>query len=165
MLEGVVERGTATLIKEVGKPLAGKTGTTNDERDAWFVGFSPDLAVGVYVGFDQPRPMGDHATGGDLAAPIFRDFMKAALADQPAIPFRVPPGINLIPINSTTGQRARYGDDNVIFEAFKPGESPPDHSLIIGGSTVPGVLMETVPGAFEDNGGSQGLTSGTGGLY
>jgi penicillin-binding protein 1A len=164
MLEGVVERGTATLVSKVGKPLAGKTGTTNDERDAWFVGFSPDLAVGVYIGFDQPQPMGDKATGGDLAAPVFRDFMQLALADQPAVPFRVPPGINLIPINSTTGQRARYGDENVIFEAFKPGESPPEDSLIIGGATPAGVVLDTVPGTLSTTG-SQGLTSGTGGLY
>ena len=92
MLEGVVQRGTGASIKAVGKPLAGKTGTTNDEKDAWFVGFSPDLAVGVFVGYDKPRPMGRGNTGGKLAAPIFRDFMKLALQNKPAIPFRVPRG-------------------------------------------------------------------------
>ncbi len=154
MMEGVVERGTARLIGEVGKPLAGKTGTTNEEKDAWFVGFAPDLAVGVYVGFDQPKPMGKKSTGGDLAAPIFRDFMKMALAKRPAVPFRVPAGIKLIPINSKTGQRAKYGDTDVIMEAFKPGESPPDDSYVIGGES----FVETaVP--------SGALTSGTGGLY
>ena len=93
ILEGVVQRGTATVIKAVGKPLAGKTGTTNDSKDAWFVGFSPDLAVGVYVGFDQPRSLGGKETGGAIAAPIFRDFMLEALADKQATPFRVPPGL------------------------------------------------------------------------
>jgi penicillin-binding protein 1A len=91
MMEGVVQRGTATSIKEVGKPLAGKTGTTNDAKDVWFVGFSPDLAVGVYMGYDKPKSLGTSATAGQYAAPIFRDFMKVALADKPATPFRVPP--------------------------------------------------------------------------
>ncbi len=87
MMEGVVQAGTATVVKEVGKPIAGKTGTTNDEKDAWFVGFSPDLVVGIYVGYDKPRNLGtERATGGHLAAPIARDFLKLALADKPAIP-------------------------------------------------------------------------------
>ena len=77
---------------EVGKPIAGKTGTTNDEKDAWFIGFSPDLVVGVYIGYDKPRRLGKGATGGGLAAPIFKDFMKVALADKPAMPFQVPAG-------------------------------------------------------------------------
>src|SRR5947208_3832027 len=88
MMEGVVQRGTATVVKEVGKPIAGKTGTTNDEKDAWFIGFSPDLVVGVYLGYDKPRHLGRGATGGVLAAPIVRDFMKVALADKPAVPLR-----------------------------------------------------------------------------
>ncbi|MEM7620731.1 MAG: penicillin-binding protein 1A [Pseudomonadota bacterium] len=126
MLEGVVKRGTGIRVKAVGKPLAGKTGTTNDEKDAWFIGFSPDLVVGVFIGFDTPQPMGKGATGGGLASPIFRDFMKMTLADQPAIPFRIPSGIKLIRINGNTGQRAQPGDRNAILEAFKPNESPPD---------------------------------------
>src|SRR5438045_2423310 len=92
MLEGVVLRGTATVVREVGKPIAGKTGTTNDEKDAWFIGYSPDLAVGVYMGFDKPRHIGRLATGGHLAAPIVKDFLKVTLADKPPIPFSVPPG-------------------------------------------------------------------------
>ncbi|MGB9643868.1 MAG: penicillin-binding protein 1A, partial [Stellaceae bacterium] len=79
MLQGVVERGTAKVVQAVGKPIAGKTGTTNDWRDAWFVGFSPDLAAGVYIGFDDPDSLGDDETGGHIAAPVFRDFMIAAL--------------------------------------------------------------------------------------
>lgn len=124
MLEGVVQRGTATRVKAVGKPLAGKTGTTNDEKDAWFVGFSPDLAVGVFVGFDQPKPMGKGSTGGALAAPIFRDFMQMALADKPAVPFRVPPGIKLVQVDKKTGLRAN--GDGAILEAFKPQNEPAD---------------------------------------
>jgi penicillin-binding protein 1A len=86
MMEGVVQGGTAIVVKEVGKPIAGKTGTTNDAKDAWFIGFSPDIVVGIYLGFDKPRPLGkgNAATGGRLAAPIARDFLKLALADKAA---------------------------------------------------------------------------------
>lgn len=126
MLEGVVQRGTGRKVKVVGKPLAGKTGTTNDEKDAWFIGYSPDLVAGVFIGFDQPKPMGKGETGGGVASPIFRDFMKMALADKPAIPFRIPPGIQLVRINAKTGVRARAGDKDVILEAFKPGTGPAD---------------------------------------
>jgi len=81
MLEGVIQRGTATILKSVGRPLAGKTGTTNEEKDAWFVGYSPDLVVGVFVGYDTPTPMGKFQTGGKVAAPIFGAFIQQALAD------------------------------------------------------------------------------------
>ncbi len=126
MLEGVVQRGTGTRVKAVGKPVAGKTGTTNEEKDAWFMGFVPDLAVGVFVGFDQPKPMGRGETGSGAASPIFRDFMKAALAGEPAVPFRIPPGIQLIRVNRKTGFRAAPGDPSAILEAFKPGTQPPN---------------------------------------
>jgi penicillin-binding protein 1A len=132
MMEGVVQRGTATVVREVGKPIAGKTGTTNDEKDAWFVGFSPDLAVGVYIGYDKPRHLGRGATGGHLAAPIVKDFMKLALADKAAVPFRVPAGIKLIRIDSRTGMRAGPGSEKVILEPFKPGTAPPDNYSVAG---------------------------------
>src|SRR6476620_11545373 len=107
MMEGVVQAGTATVVKEVGKPIAGKTGTTNDEKDAWFIGFSPDIVVGIYLGYDKPRALGrgNAATGGHLAAPIARDFLKLALADKPAVPFKVPAGIKLIRVDATSGMR------------------------------------------------------------
>jgi penicillin-binding protein 1A len=126
MMEGVVQRGTGTAVKEVGKPIAGKTGTTNDEKDVWFIGFSPDLVVGVFMGYDKPRHIADRASGGSLAAPIFRDFMKVALSDKPAVPFRVPAGIKLIRVDPRTGMRASPGS-SVILEAFKPGTAPPDN--------------------------------------
>ena len=110
MMEDVVQAGTATVLKEVGKPIAGKTGTTNDEKDAWFIGFSPDLVVGIYVGYDKPRTLGKGATGGHLAAPIAKDFLKLALADKPAIPFKVPAGIKLIRVDAKTGMRAGPGE-------------------------------------------------------
>ena len=133
MLQGVVERGTGVRIREVGKPLAGKTGTTNDSNDTWFIGFSPDLAVGVYVGFDAPRSLGEKETGASVAVPVFRDFMAAALADRPAIPFRVPPGIRLVRVNALTGQRAQPGDDKVILEAFAAGSEPTGKAVVIEG--------------------------------
>jgi penicillin-binding protein 1A len=132
MMEGVVQRGTATVVKQVGKPIAGKTGTTNDEKDVWFIGFSPDLAVGVYLGYDKPRHIGRGATGGHLAAPIVTEFMKMALADKPAVPFRVPAGIKLIRIDARSGMRAGGSDGRVILEAFKPGTAPPDSYSVIG---------------------------------
>ena len=124
IMEGVVQRGTAA-VAGVGKPIAGKTGTTNDEKDAWFVGFTPDLAVGVYMGYDKPRHLGQDATGGHLSAPIVRDFFKAALADQPA---SVPRAARhqLIPVDFKTGQRAAPGNPGAILEAFKAGTAPPD---------------------------------------
>src|SRR4029077_16216743 len=118
-----VERGTAKVVQAVGKPIAGKTGTTNDWRDAWFVGFSPDLAAGVYIGFDDPDSLGDDETGGHLAAPVFRDFMIAALKDAPATAFRTPPGMRLYRVSAATGLPAGAGEA-AISEAYKPGTEP-----------------------------------------
>jgi penicillin-binding protein 1A len=159
IMEGVVQRGTATVVKEVGKPIAGKTGTTNDEKDAWFIGFSPDLVVGVYLGYDKPRHLGRGMTGGVLAAPIVRDFMKVALADKPAVPFRVPPGIKLIRVDPKSGMRAGPGDQRVILEAFKPGTAPPDNYSTIGVSDADSRPVGVSPEA------DRAIRTGTGGLY
>lgn len=156
ILEGVVQRGTATVVKDVGKPLAGKTGTTNEAKDVWFVGFSPDLAVGVFLGYDRPRSLGGTATAGQYAAPIFRDFMKMALKDKPATPFRVPAGIKLIRVAAKTGTRAA-GDGGTILEAFKPGTAPPESVSFAGEPAYPGQV------APEYDRGAVG--GGSGGLY
>ncbi len=132
ILQGVVERGTGRSLKKLGIPLAGKTGTTNEEKDAWFVGYSPDLVVGVFVGYDTPRPMGKGMTGGQLAAPIFGDFLKMALKGKPITPFRQPPGITLARVNLKTGLRAAPGDKQAIMEAFKPYEEPDDAYSMVG---------------------------------
>ncbi|MDP3329709.1 penicillin-binding protein 1A, partial [Parvibaculum sp.] len=124
MLEGVVQRGTGSAVKAVGVPLAGKTGTTNDGKDAWFIGYSPNLVVGVFVGFDEPTPLGRAETGGRAAAPIFRDIMAKAVGTKPAIPFRVPPGISLVKVNAKTGKLADGEGSGVILEAFKQGSEP-----------------------------------------
>jgi penicillin-binding protein 1A len=158
LMEGVVQRGTATVVREVGKPIAGKTGTTNDEKDVWFIGFSPDIVCGVYMGFDKPRHIARLATGGHLAAPIVKDFLKVALVDKPPIPFNVPPGIKLIRVDAKTGMRAGPGDTKVILEAFKPGTAPPDTYSVIGAETANGV-----PTGSPDVGNV--VRSGTGGLY
>jgi penicillin-binding protein 1A len=124
MLEGVIERGTATRLKRVGKTIGGKTGTTNDFKDAWFVGFSPNLVVGVYIGFDTPSQLGSGESGGIAAAPIFGDFMMDALEDAPDMPFRIPPGVRLVPVDAATGDLAPFGDPDAILEAFRPGTEP-----------------------------------------
>jgi penicillin-binding protein 1A len=124
MCEGVVQRGTATSIASLGRPLGGKTGTTNDYKDAWFVGFSPDLVVGVWVGFDRPRNMGDGETGGRVAAPIFRDFMAEALRHRPATPFRIPARVRLVRIDAMTGLLPSSNSTTTIIEAFRPGTEP-----------------------------------------
>ncbi len=153
IMEGVILRGTGVIIKEVGKPLAGKTGTTNDAKDLWFVGYSPDLAVGVFLGYDKPRSLGDSAQAAAYAAPIFRDFMKAALADKPALTFRPPPGIKLIRVDRRTGVRTSSGDGDAIMEAFKPGTAPPDSFSYGDGSGSKTSPVDRSVGA------------GTGGLY
>ncbi len=131
MLQGVVQSGTGTHVKRLGRPVAGKTGTSSDYKDAWFVGYTPELAVGVYVGYDNPRSMGRAATGGTLAAPIFTQFMAAALEGKPATPFIMPSGMNQVWIDPATGIRAIAGSA-AILESFKPGTGPNSITSVIG---------------------------------
>ncbi len=164
ILEGVVQRGTGVRLKTLKRPLAGKTGTTNDSRDTWFIGFSPDLVVGVFVGFDEPRNMGKKETGSSVAIPVFKDFMTEALKDVPPIPFRIPPGIRQVQINGDTGARARPGDEHVIWESFLTGTEPTDQMYILDATGI-NVLggQGNVPGGGGDTTGAD--TSGTGGIY
>lgn len=124
MLQGVIQRGTGRRIAVINKPIAGKTGTTNESNDAWFVGFSPNLVAGVYIGFDSPRSLGEDETAANIAAPVFAEFMQKALANQPSIPFRVPDGVEFVRVNLDNGKLAQPGDEHVILEAFKPGTQP-----------------------------------------
>jgi penicillin-binding protein 1A len=166
IMEGVVQRGTAAGVgfqKEVGKPIAGKTGTTSDYKDAWFIGFTPDIVAGVYIGFDKPRSLGRGMTGGRLAAPVVKNFLKVALAGKPPVPFRVPPGIKLIRVDLKTGRRAGPNSARVILEAFKPGTAPPDDYPVVGygeGERGGQPFFGNVP---PDSG--RAVRSGTGGLY
>lgn len=124
ILEGVVQRGTAASLAELGLPLAGKTGTTNKSKDTWFIGFSPDLVVGVFMGFDNPRSMGKKETGASVSVPVFKEFMSEVFKDEPVMPFRIPPGIRNLQVNAATGRLADAGDTNVIWEAFVTGTEP-----------------------------------------
>jgi penicillin-binding protein 1A len=153
ILQGVVDRGTGRRIKEIGKPLAGKTGTTNDSFDTWFIGFSPDLAVGVFVGFDTPRTLGRNETGSSVAVPIFKDVMAEALKDKPAIPFRIPPGIRLTRVHPSTGLVARQGDRDAIWEAFKPGTEPTVMGPVLDGGALSSDLADPGPTPRGDTGG------------
>ncbi|MEM1377836.1 MAG: penicillin-binding protein 1A [Pseudomonadota bacterium] len=158
MMEGVVERGTATSLRDLGRPVAGKTGTTNDEKDAWFVGYTPEIVTGVFIGFDTPTPMGRGSTGGELAAPIFKAFMASALEDNPTLEFNPPAGMTLIPINRRTGMRESSGSD-VIIEAFKPGTGPSDSYSIIGDAEFAVQERVVSPRARE------AVQQGVGGLF
>ena len=157
MMEGVVQRGTAVTISELGRPIAGKTGTTNDEKDAWFVGYTPNLVVGLYMGYDKPQNLGKGATGGGLAAPIFKQFMGDALKDTPIVDFKVPEGMKLISINRKTGMRAGEGEAGTIVEAFKPGTGPADSYWVIGmegeGTTTGEISSEARKAVTESPGG------------
>lgn len=124
MLEGVVRRGTARSMGEIDFAIAGKTGTTNDNTNGWFIGFTPDLAVGVYVGFDRMKPLGKNETGSTVAVPIFENFIVSAMQDRPQIPFRRPNNINLYTINAKTGIRTSTDEPDSMVEAFKFGQEP-----------------------------------------
>ena len=134
ILEGVVQRGTAQVLRDLNRPLFGKTGTTSGPTNVWFIGGSPDIVAGIYMGYDHPRPMGGYAQGGTLAAPIFKAFAQVAFKDMPPIPFRAPAGIRMVRIDRRSGKKV-FGawptDDpkaGVIWEAFKP-ESEPRRSV------------------------------------
>lgn len=165
MLEGVVQRGTGVRLREIGKPLAGKTGTTNDAMDAWFVGFSPDLAVGIFVGYDQPRSMGDHESGSTIAVPIAKDFMSAALKDAPATPFRVPPGLQLVRIDPETGKPASPGQRNAIWEGFIPGTEPKGQQGVLDGGDAGAGFVQGQPGQPTGTTPQPTVGTGTGGVY
>lgn len=158
MMEGVVTRGTAVTISELGRPMAGKTGTTNDEKDAWFIGYTPNLVVGLYMGYDKPQGLGKGSTGGGLAAPIFKEFMGEALKDTPVVDFQVPEGMKLVAINRKTGMASAEGAPGTIMEAFKPGTGPADSYWVIGmgedGSNGSGeALSPQASKAIQDGGG------------
>ena len=161
MLEGVVQRGTGYVIHDLGYPIAGKTGTTNDEKDAWFIGYTRDLVVGLYMGYDQPKPMGHGSTGGGLAAPVFKEFMAAALKDNPPTEFPVPPGMKLISVDRKTGMRAAPGAAGSIVEAFKPGTGPADSYWVIG----MGDDLAAGSGELLSPAASEAISTGGGGLY
>jgi penicillin-binding protein 1A len=162
MMEGVVRRGTAAgKININDRPVAGKTGTTNDEKDAWFVGFTPNLVTGLYVGFDTPATLGRGGSGSGLAAPIFGAFMEKAVQHIPAEKFHVPDGMQFIPVNRKTGMMAFDGEPDTIVEAFKPGTGPADVFQVIGDGEymTQEQILDSSPQA------QQAITSGASGLF
>jgi len=161
MMEGVVQRGTATLLNDLGRPIAGKTGTTNEEKDAWFMGYTPNLVVGIYMGYDRPSPMGKGSTGGGLAAPIFKEFFKTAMADAPVVKFKVPEGMKLIAVDRKSGMRSAPGAGGSIIEAFKPGTGPADSYWVIG---MDGLEGEERANAISPQA-NRAISTGGGGLY
>jgi penicillin-binding protein 1A len=172
MMEGVVQRGTAVRARSLGRPVAGKTGTTNDSRDAWFIGYTPDLVAGVYIGFDNPRTLGRKETGGRVALPAFIDFMQNALKDQPSVPFRIPDGIRLIKLDRNTGQMPGPGTQakDIILEAFRQDQVPGSSPMV--DVSTPAYIEQPIPvdesampySAPESNSPSSPVV-GTGGLY
>ncbi len=126
ILQGVVERGSGWKARIQGKTIGGKTGTSNDQKDVWFIGGTPDLVAGVFLGYDQPKSLGNYAAGGSLAAPVFKDFMEQVLKNKKDIAFRVPEGVSLVRVNRETGKPATVDDSNynVVLEAFKEGTEP-----------------------------------------
>jgi penicillin-binding protein 1A len=166
MLQGVVQRGTAaySVGAQIPKPLAGKTGTSQDAQSVWFIGFSPDLAAGVYVGFDNPRTLGPKEQGATVAAPIFRDFMKEALADALPTPFRVAPGIEEVTIDWKSGNPVSPGTPGAITEAFKAGTAPGESNApVLGAEDGGGAPVSASAG--QGNVPARTVGEGTGGLY
>jgi len=133
MLRAVVDEGTGTRVKSLGRPVAGKTGTTNDLHDAWFIGYTPELAAGVWIGYDSARNLGKNETGGRTAAPVFLDYMKAALAHKPVQEFSVPEGVVFARVDRATGLLAPPGDENAIFMPFREGAAPTEVSPTTNG--------------------------------
>ncbi len=123
MLESVVERGTGKSVHALGRPVAGKTGTSNDFHDAWFIGYTPEMLVGVWVGYDEKRPLGDKETGGHVAAPIWLEFMQQVLGDAPLRDFPLPKDIVFVYVNPRTGLRALPGGPSIL-ECFRRGSEP-----------------------------------------
>jgi penicillin-binding protein 1A len=169
IMEGVITSGTARRLAYLNVPMAGKTGTTNDSVDTWFMGFTPDLVVGVFVGFDEPRTLGSHETGSSTALPVFKAFMDKALKGQAVRPFPVPPGIQFMRVDHATGRFAQPGDTDVISEAFKSGSGPSYVAQTVLDGSAPLDLMgesgETTddPELLFEEGGT-GADSGDGSL-
>jgi penicillin-binding protein 1A len=156
MLQGVVQRGTAAGRVELPVPVAGKTGTTNDAKDVWFVGFTSNIVAGCYIGYDTPQPLGRGAGGGSICAPVFNEFMQQAVARYGGAPFEVPPGGRFIKIDRYSGAPLPPDTEGeyVVSEFFRDGEEPVFGLMYDGGfamgSNLP--LLEQGESAFIDEG-------------
>ena len=119
LLQGVVQRGTGKKLKNLNLDLAGKTGTTNKNTDTWFVGFTSNLVIGVYVGYDDPKSLGKYETGSKTALPVFKSFIEKAVKKTDARPFKVSKNISMMVIDSKTGRKANFNYKETIIESFK----------------------------------------------
>ena len=119
ILEGVIKRGTGRGLRDLNLQIAGKTGTTNKNTDAWFIGFTSNLVIGVYVGHDSPKSLGKIETGSRVAMPIFKEFVKNAVNNYEARPFKVAKGIKMMVVDLVTGKKADFGSKKTIIESFK----------------------------------------------
>ncbi len=170
MMTGVIQRGTATILRSLNHTIAGKTGTTNMSKDVWFMGFTPNLVAGVYIGYDDPQPLGERETGGSVSAPVFKAFMEKALADQPDVAFRVPTGVQLLRVNPDSGRPPMEGEAS-IWEAFLPGTDPESaQASILGGSGAEAIPENATDYEIGPNGQPVEETPpeadvGTGGIY
>ena len=171
MMMGVTVYGTAGQLAALGRPIAGKTGTTNDSRDIWFIGSVPDLTIGVYIGFDEPRTLGRQEQGSSGAAPIYERIARVVFKDKPPTPFRIPPGLRIVRVNHDTGQPAGPGEGRVIDEAFKPGTEPGsgyEQGTVLDGSAPFSGIDPSVagtPGAPGAAGTRRSTLTGTGETY
>jgi penicillin-binding protein 1A len=166
MMLGVTTRGTAGQLAVLGRPIAGKTGTTNDSRDNWFIGSTPDYTVGIYVGFDEPRTLGEQETGGGTSAPVYERIARVIFKDKPPVPFRIPPGVRIMRVDHDSGLPSSGG--NSIDEAFKPGTEPNEYGAqgpnTAGASAMSGDGSGD-PNSADSGGGRRPALSGTGETY
>jgi penicillin-binding protein 1A len=178
MLEGVVIRGTAVTLRDLNLPLFGKTGTTSGPTNVWFVGGSPDIIAGVYMGYDQPRSLGGYAQGGRIAAPIFKQFVQSTRARWADVPFLVPEGVRMVRIDRVSGKRVFGGMPNndepkasVIWEAFKP-DTEPRRTIHQEELTTKEAVLDALRraraaprAAAAPEGGEEGFVEEQGGIY
>lgn len=139
ILTDVVQSGTGWRAKNLGRPVAGKTGTSDDNRDAWFIGYTPEVICGVWVGYDDMMPLGENETGSRAACPIFVDFMQAALKNRPVHDFQIPEGIVFAKVDTKTGRLASESSQDVRFECFKADGLPPREQ-----STIDDLMLKEV---------------------
>ena len=136
MLNGVIKNGTGKSLSKINDYIGGKTGTTNDNKDAWFIGFSSNLVVGVYVGHDLPSSLGDKETGGKVSAPIWGNFMKKALKKYPSHPFKIPKNIEMVKIDAGSGLLPSDSSKKTVYEAFITGTAPIESDIMPNGNII-----------------------------
>ena len=159
MMTGVVSRGTASKSVNLGVPVAGKTGTTNDAKDVWFIGFTNNIVAGCYIGFDNPRSMGSGASGGGMCGPVFQRFMSSAIKKYGAGKFRAPKECEFIKIDRFTGARLSESaeGDHVVIECFREGEQI-DFGITFDGGFAMGANLPLV----RETGAAKQVTTSTG---